>query len=227
MVTANKATTDVRLPAQAETYLAELSFYDSTHGNRGPRATSVKFTTAAAPSKKKKECIFDPFELKMKKSAKPGLAEKYQLAIVGDYPTTVRPFQTVKLTLDVVSEGPSTLMINVLAKSDFSWAGGKIVPVPPGANGLMTVLFDMEGDLVDKEEYSIDALLLKDAKDYKSAYVSDTVKKVFGVLTPVAPPLPDPFPPATLPAADMAKPQPGAPVAVEKELDPATGEVLN
>jgi len=64
----------------------------------------------------------------MKKSAKPGLAEKYQLAIVGDYPTTVRPFQTVKLTLDVVSEGPSTLMINVLAKSDFSWAGGKIVP---------------------------------------------------------------------------------------------------
>jgi len=54
MVTANKATTDVRLPAQAETYLAELSFYDSTHGNRGPRATSVKFTTAAAPSKKKK-----------------------------------------------------------------------------------------------------------------------------------------------------------------------------
>jgi hypothetical protein len=32
----------------------------------------------------------------------------------------------------------------------------------------MTVLFDMEGDLVDKEEYSFDALLLKDAKDYKS-----------------------------------------------------------
>lgn len=31
--------------------------------------------------------MFDPFELKMKKSSKPGMAEKFQLAIVGDYPT--------------------------------------------------------------------------------------------------------------------------------------------
>jgi len=40
----------------------------------------------------------------MKKSAKPGLAEKYQLGIVGDYPTTIRPMQVMKLTFDVVSE---------------------------------------------------------------------------------------------------------------------------
>jgi len=32
----------------------------------------------------------------------------------------------------------------------------------------MTVLFTVEGEIMDKEEYYVDALLLKDPKDYKS-----------------------------------------------------------
>jgi hypothetical protein len=41
-------------------------------------------------------------------------------------------------------------------------------PVPAGANGLMTVLFSIDGEIGNKKEYYVDALLLKDAKDYKS-----------------------------------------------------------
>ena len=41
-------------------------------------------------------------------------------------------------------------------------------PVPAAANGLMTVLFNIEGEIGNKKEYYVDALLLKDAKDYKS-----------------------------------------------------------
>jgi len=32
----------------------------------------------------------------------------------------------------------------------------------------MTVLFNIEGEIGNKKEYYVDALLLKDAKDYKS-----------------------------------------------------------
>ena len=32
-------------------------------------------------------CVYDPFALTMKKSSKPGMGDKFQLAIVGDYPT--------------------------------------------------------------------------------------------------------------------------------------------
>jgi len=54
MVTANKATADVRLDATADTYTAELSFYDSATTTRGPRAKRVQFTTNGVPSKDKK-----------------------------------------------------------------------------------------------------------------------------------------------------------------------------
>ncbi|KAM3569457.1 hypothetical protein VYU27_008451, partial [Nannochloropsis oceanica] len=191
MVTANKATADVRLDATADTYTAELSFYDSATTTRGPRAKRVQFTTNGVPSKDKKNCIYDPFELKMKKGAKPGQADKYQLGIVGDYPTTIRAKQTMKLTFNIVSETATTLMVNLLAKGDFTWVGGKVVPVPAGTDGLMTVLFTVEGEIMDKEEYYVDALLLKDPKDYKSSFVADSVSKIFGVVKPAT------FPTAT------------------------------
>jgi hypothetical protein len=35
----------------------------------------------------RQNCVYDPFELKMKKSSKPGMGDKFQIAIVGDYPT--------------------------------------------------------------------------------------------------------------------------------------------
>ena len=40
----------------------------------------------------------------------------------------IRPLQVMKLTFDVVSETAGFLMVNVLAKEDFTWAGGKVVP---------------------------------------------------------------------------------------------------
>ena len=45
----------------------------------------------------------------------------------------------------------------------------------------MTVTFPMEGDIGNKKEYYIDALLLKDAKDYK--------KYVFPTHPPTHPPI--------------------------------------
>ena len=42
------------------------------------------------------------------------------------------------------------------------------MPVPAKANGLMTVTFAMEGEIANKKEYYVNALLVKDAKDYKS-----------------------------------------------------------
>ena len=54
MVTANKATADIRLDARADTYIAELSFYDSATNMRGPRARGVEFTSKGVPSKDKK-----------------------------------------------------------------------------------------------------------------------------------------------------------------------------
>lgn len=35
----------------------------------------------------RQNCVYDPFALTMKKSSKPGMGDKFQLAIVGDYPT--------------------------------------------------------------------------------------------------------------------------------------------
>lgn len=39
------------------------------------------------PITNQQNCVYDPFELKMKKSSKPGMGDKFQLSIVGDYPT--------------------------------------------------------------------------------------------------------------------------------------------
>lgn len=60
-----------------------------------PSTRPAPLTTHNTPSpphhhhhkRQTQNCVYDPFELKMKKSSKPGMGDKFQLAIVGDYPT--------------------------------------------------------------------------------------------------------------------------------------------
>ena len=59
-----------------------------------------------------------------------GLDDKYQLGVLGTYPSTLRKGQKVRLTFGVVSETASQLMVNVLNKNDFTWVGGKVINVP-------------------------------------------------------------------------------------------------
>lgn len=89
----------------------------------------------------------------------------FGLAILGSYNEQVAEGQTVKLTIDVMSAIELNLMVNLLEQTKFTWHGGKVIPIKAGQDGVMTVTFQVEGDVTDTTLF-IHALLIPDGMDY-------------------------------------------------------------
>ena len=167
MTTAAKSNVVLPLPVGAAPYNVDISYFNSANSKRGPRSEPIAFETKAELTKGKAACLAGTqFTEQLKKSAKDG--DKYQMAILGTYPTTLHTGQKVRLTFDVVSETATSLMVNLLSKKDFKWVGGKTVAIPAKTNKFMTVEFPLSEAINNKEEYFVDALLVKDPKDYKT-----------------------------------------------------------
>jgi hypothetical protein len=74
--------------------------------------------------------------------------------------------QKVKVTLSAFASKAADLMINVLNKKSFDWAGGKTVPLEAGFDGLLTVEFTLDGEVKNEQEYFMHALLIPPGGDY-------------------------------------------------------------
>lgn len=206
MTTGAKAQVVLEMPPGAAGYVATAAWFDSSTNQRGLANAGVQFMTAAAPLKGKVACLGgSQFSQVMQKSKLPGLAESYQLSLLGTYPTTLHKGQKVRLTFDVVSETATQLLVNVLSKTDFKWVGGKTLAVPARTDRVFNMEFTIDGQVQNKEEYFIDALLVADPKDYTTAFVEDTsADKIMGVARP------DPAALAAAAAAANAPPPGGA-----------------
>ena len=219
MTTGAKGSVVLEMPPGAAGYAASAAWFDSAKSRRGPPGPYVDFGTTAAALKGKVACLAgSQFSQVRQVSGLPGMADKYQLSLLGTYPTTLHKGQHVKLTFDVVSETATQLLVNILSKNDFKWVGGKVVALPPRTDRVLNVEFNIEAAVQNKDEYFIDALLVADAKDLTTAYVEDqSADKIFGVARP------DAAANAAANAAAANAPPPGGAVVAPQGAGPGPG----
>jgi len=174
-----RESTVIGLPPGANPYAVTVSWYDSNAKIRGARSAPVAFETLAkAPANSAIPCVYNIFGENMKTKTVDGV--DYSVAVIGDHPTMVGKGQELKFTIDVQSTEPCDLLVNLLDKNTFDWAGGKSIPLTAENMGVQSVTFVVDAD-VEGNQYYAHVLLVPPGGDYTKTLVETVTDTITGI----------------------------------------------
>ena len=174
-----RESTVIALPAGVHTYVVTTSWYDSQAKIRSAKSAPVEFETLAkAPANSPIPCPFNGFAENMKTKTVAGV--DYSLAVVGDHPTMVGKGQELKFTVDVQSPEPVDLLVNLLDKNTFDWAGGKTIPITAENMGMQSVTFVVDAE-VEGNQYYAHILLVPPGGDFTKTLVEQVTDTITGI----------------------------------------------